>query len=124
VNPAQQWPTDDAFRKFAARLADAVLAHFARGGVLTDYLHRHQSPNGIESCCPLGCLPGAQTTHPQYILVRPERTGSRRRGQLFIRGFDGKSPFPLEVEPYCRLGREYRERFTHDGAAPHLYEGL
>jgi hypothetical protein len=97
----KRWPADPEFRRFAARLADAVQFAFAMDHKLAPY---KPYENAWNENCPLGCLTGSK--HPTFSSY----TGLELRDHLaFVAGFDrGKA----ERNPYNRLGRAYRERFV------------
>lgn len=103
------WPTDEPFRTFAAKLADAVMRACQAGYRIVSA----RTDDPYPCCCPLGAL----------LLDEHDRTPTRafpgvcahellglKAGQTwaFTMGFD------LGIEgngPYMRLGRAYRSRF-------------
>jgi hypothetical protein len=115
---AETWPTDigenltdeqrregRAFRVFAARVADAVMAYVLSGGRIG---------GGDRGCrCPLGCLT-EHATNPgaDYSELKLGTVGQR---DSFICGFDGHRntmyPGGKLDENYRRLGAAYRARF-------------
>ncbi len=103
----QKWPTEKdgpegaAFRKFAARLADAVQRALAEGKTIGTPIEG--------DCCPLGCLEEAGGS--AFPRAKQARTGEGEAWFAFYRAFD----FPdddLPNSPYTRLGRAYRARFV------------
>lgn len=104
------WPTDEAFRKFAARVADGVTAHINNGGTITvsalgcapDYL----MPGYGGSCkCPLGTISHVPFPDGREVPVNIKLADRR----AFIRGFDFGYSDKLTTSPYYRLGRAYRQ---------------
>ncbi len=114
----QQWPTEkdgpegEAFRKFAARLADAVQKALAEGKKIVD-------GNTHGDYCPLGCLPEAVERKP---LAWPHYWDSGGMPldsfnlKDFYRAFDGTTEGVRPESPYCRLGQAYRARFVTKAA--------
>jgi hypothetical protein len=115
----QKWPTEkdgpdgEAFRKFAARLADAVQKVVAEGGVVED-----ASPGG-EAYCPLGCLPEARQRVPFSDPISwRSMPASDQEIRDFYWAYEGGAPGPCGVtdSPYYRLGQAYRARFVTKGS--------
>jgi hypothetical protein len=109
---AEQWPTDEAFRRFAAKVADAVMAAIARGERVAaeNWAHSH------DCRCPLGCLPESRYRYPfdtdDSWTVRPAPELDLRN---FYFGFGGATAGLCgvsESNPYYRLGAAYRRRFV------------
>ncbi len=108
----QKWPTEKdgpegaAFRKFAARLADAVQKALAEG-VKIDV--RDFEP---DCRCPLGCLI-PDDSHPDAYKCRDVGLLGFDQSRDFYSGFeDWSSPYMVEPSPYYRLGQAYRARFV------------
>lgn len=99
---AEVWPTDDAFRRFAAEVADAVQAALARGVKI--------GGRGFSCDCPLGCLPQAYISFPKPESFLPGAVGTEEERRQFIEGFDGGEGYT--ASPYYRLGQAYRRRFV------------
>jgi hypothetical protein len=98
----EQWPTDEKFRRFASRIADAVMFSQQAGTRLAPY---RTDGNAPDENCPLGCLVGAK--HPVFI---DGAAGiSYDDGRAFVAAFDKGE---VTESPYNRLGRAYRERFV------------
>ncbi len=102
----EQWPTDDEFRRFAAKLADAVQ-------------NRHlpvTTEDVPKTCCPLGCTEEAIGWRPTPMSFKDcdgyngKKTRNRR---AFIKGFDGIGG-GNPSNSYYRLGQEYRKRFIKE----------
>ncbi len=104
----QKWPTEkdgpegEAFRKFAARLADAVQKALAEGKTIGTALGEGSD------CCPLGCLEEARGCPFPGSAVAP--LGQVDEWFDFFCAFDGKSS--RCDSHYYRLGLEYRKRFV------------
>jgi hypothetical protein len=112
----QKWPTEkdgpegEAFRKFAARLADAVQKALAEGVRIGDSL-------SLRDCrCPLGTLSNV-STHPDSFACEREGILDRYRARSFYAGFDGNRFLTGSItdSPYYRLGQAYRARFVTKG---------
>jgi hypothetical protein len=109
----QKWPTEkdgpegEAFRKFAARLADAVQRALAEGVTIID--------RKDEGCrCPLGTL--TEATHPDAFDCSRAGILDQVRAILFYSGFDQRRVSDSEEDsPYYRLGQAYRARFVTKG---------
>lgn len=101
----EQWPTDLEFRRFAAKLADAVMFSRQRGTVIAPYDMEGNEPG---ENCPLGCLLG--TALPFPTPARLFGTMSTVDSMAFIDGFD--RGHGGQRNPYNRLGRAYRKRFV------------
>lgn len=101
-----KWPTDKAWRRFAARIADGVTLHVYKGGKIC---------GGTESFsfvdrCPLGTVVGARR-YPGATTVSEEMGVPREWAFGFISGFDGR-PSTRHHDPSFQLGRAYRKRFV------------
>lgn len=97
-----QYPTDERFRKIAAKIADACMVFDGEIG-----------PG--KSNCPIGaCLGGGL---PSSTTVNMSGLMSFGESISFTRAFDGK-PFNMEYDPpdlsynFYRLGYAYRQRYT------------
>jgi hypothetical protein len=108
----QKWPTEKdgpegaAFRKFAARLADAVQKALAEGVTI--------SPRRLVGCrCPLGTL--TEAPHPDAWQCKATGALGFHDAVKFFRAFDGQHEDP--DSPYYRLGQAYRARFVTNKAA-------
>lgn len=103
----EQWPTDPEWRRFAARIADAVTVFINNGGQIDD------SDDAERGCrCPLGALiPKRQfpsSTEAKVFLKIPVSWAVG-----FVNGFDGCG-LPEYIpahNPSYQLGRAYRRRF-------------
>jgi hypothetical protein len=114
----QKWPTEKdgpegaAFRKFAARLADAVQRALADGYELVEGGFASVRDKQV---CPLGCLPDSRERGRGSPFYDVKGLTSNDSG-FFAGGFDGLSPSDLNMRnPYYRLGRAYRARFVTKG---------
>jgi hypothetical protein len=115
----QKWPTEkdgpegEAFRKFAARLADAVQKALAEGKTIAAGF----VPWPGEPCyCPLGCFPEAVTCQPTGApssWAEGKRPIDRFAIRDFYLAFEGEKGSP--DSPYYRLGQVYRARFVTKG---------
>ena len=95
------WPTDERFRRIAAKIADSVMAARARGELLSSrYVHRY---------CPLGCIEGAGNFRPPSRHTPVILGLSAYEHMSFAAGFDGLYGNP--ADPWYRLGAAYRERY-------------
>ncbi len=108
----QKWPTEKdgpegaAFRKFAARLADAAQKALAEGVKI--------SPRRLVGCrCPLGTL--TEAPHPDAWQCKATGALGFHDAVKFFRAFDGQHEDP--DSPYYRLGQAYRARFVTGRAA-------
>lgn len=101
----QQWPDDPEFRRFAAKLADAVMLAQSRG-----YIIGTEGPPNC--CCPLGValVPG-DWSHPGSLTASRAWGLKYQDAAHFIDGFDAVAD-GNQGSPYNRLGRAYRERFV------------
>ena len=96
------WPTDERFRRIAAKIADAVMAH--RDGV------RISRELGVDAYCPLACLIRSPEGRPGPQQVTNHSCLHRIEAEYFINAFDhghGKE----DDSPFARLGLAYRKRF-------------
>lgn len=100
---AEKWPVDAEFRRFAAKVADAVMVAINNG---TKLVADPVGGNAFEELCPLGCIPGAANCRPFPSQVPV--TCLTDKVWAFAQGFDGEDwdGYP----DYHRLGREYRRR--------------
>jgi hypothetical protein len=105
----EQWPTDPEFRRFAARIADAVTR--ARFDGFTVSTGRE-----TEWClCPLGAVKvteagelGSANDYWSHNFRYPGYSDRQRFS--FLAGFDGYTQSETLRDEYYRLGREYRRR--------------
>lgn len=95
----QQWPTDERFRRIAAKIADAVMR-----------VRRYGVPVSAETWgtyCPLGCVI-PDNNRPYSVRVARARLMRKKEAISFIDAFDrGDSA----GDPFARLGLAYRKRF-------------
>jgi hypothetical protein len=104
----QKWPTEadgpegEAFRKFAARLADAVQRALAEGKKIG-------TPTSGACCCPLGCLPEVGKRFPGMLDAPDDEEWA---WASFYLAFDGRGHQIGRPDAYARLGFEYRKRFV------------
>lgn len=97
----QQWPTDERFRRIAAKIADAVTEVLGNGGQV--------SSSRRECFCPLGCLADAPSRPgASWFLIHDQHGIEDMEASRFILAFDaGKE----SKSPWSRLGLAYRKRF-------------
>jgi len=103
-----EWPDDQAFRKFAAKIADAVTVAINNG----------VSIGTKRGCrCPLGCI--TRVTQPNQCEFSHDRRGSRlgwrnNHVSAFYVGFEGWKPTAVgrHDRAYYQLGLAYRARFV------------
>ena len=94
------WPTDERFRRIAAKIADSVMLARAVGVPVSSV--------NLSCNCPLGCVPGANGTRPY---LRSFELGlTQEEHAAFARGFDC-GLFNAPQDPWYRLGAAYRERY-------------
>lgn len=99
----ERWPTDAAFRAFAAKLADAVQRALGEG--------KRVAPKRLGGeCCPLGCLDWSNGVPFPHCVFAPVQ--DQEKWMQFYTGFDDKFQDPSVSSPYYRLGQAYRRRFT------------
>lgn len=105
----EQWPTDPEFRRFAAKVADAVTVFTIKD----NWLVVPKPVKGAEHrcCCPIGALvPGA--AYPNGWIAGLKLGFNGWHVKMFTRGFDGEHFINSQQdgsEPYHRLGKAYRE---------------
>lgn len=103
---AEQWPTDEAFCRFAAKVADAVQWALANGWKI-DPLKTDGSGAEPGCCCPMGALAmrmGGTRAYPW--------SGLSEAASVFAIGFDKGSCSSTRFSPYEALGCAYRARFV------------
>ncbi len=119
----EQWPTDPAFRTFAAKIADAVThainvrgAKFSTSGF---------SALGMRSpyCeCPIGSFfhrGGLNFSFPDpcnmAFGLEKFALGTSHERRAFMFGFDGYTALKISprLHPYYRLGVAYNKRLLH-----------
>jgi hypothetical protein len=99
---------DREFQKFKKTVAEAVMAHVAKGGHIVPLADRKCAI--WDRCrCPIGCVisdhyPPADIA-AEYVPIEEHKLES------FMFGFDGNDAVNVDVQ-YWSLGREYREQFA------------
>ena len=101
----RRWPEDMEFKRFAAKLADAVMFAIHSGIRLAPY---DTDGNEETENCPIGCLVGSRFP-TNYMAVTGVPGLSIVQSREFVSGFDRGV---VSRDPYNRLGRAYRERFV------------
>lgn len=98
---ANQWPTDEHFRKVAAKIADVVTVAINSGKVVS----ASPSPDTV---CPLGC--DCSTRKRPWHVMQLNKLRDIMFGDEFcefVDGFDRE----FSATPMQALGRAYRKRF-------------
>ena len=98
------WPTDPAFRKFAATIADACMW----------WMHECER----DGVCPLGAVAMRADENNTPMAARPscanpllKDVGDSADRFRFMLGFDSTAVDADHPNPYVRLGAAYRARF-------------
>jgi hypothetical protein len=97
-----QFPTDERFRKIAAKIADAVMVAELTGFATVS------ASNKVWLYCPMGCVETSEfrpTSRPRVI---------RNLGMTALEFCDFTSAFDDGIglkTPFAELGRAYRKRF-------------
>src|SRR5688572_7342127 len=110
----QKWPTEkdgpegEAFRKFAARLADAVQKALADGFTIHSAIGCCWAKSRV---CPMGCLPDSRERRRSSPVYDIQGVADRASAEFAI-GFDGHDALYSPDSPYYRLGQAYRSRFV------------
>lgn len=105
---AYQFPTDERFRKLAAKLADAVQVAVWNGRELGSW-------KKVGTYCPMGCLPEQMSPAPYPSDAAAELGCTLGEAQAFMDAFDGRVGLPghYQNKPWFDLGLAYRRRFIH-----------
>jgi hypothetical protein len=104
----QEWPADEAFRRYAAWTADAVMWARNNGWSVTPCINDDRKPG---ECCPLGAwLAFFDRCRPAKSYKIEPYPAAYGQSLCFAAGFDGHPEEVYNGSPYYRLGREYRRR--------------
>lgn len=106
------FPTDDRFRRIAAKIADSVTEALHHGWRIVP-CHVSEGWNDDE-CCPLGALRDCVSQWPAHNRAVKSLGLTGAEFTDFLRGFDrGKNETPEEKSsPMFELGLAYRRRFV------------